>query len=192
VDRRRGSIGLSLAMEAPGGRVLGSLEERYAFWQEGQNRFVDVSIEVRADQGIDLKLGDTREGVMAFRVAEGLTEPKGAKLVNSEGGVGEQQIWGKRARWVDYSGRIGDETVGVAMFDHPGNPNFPTFWMARGYGLLAANAFGAREFTGDQKQDGTIVIPAGKSLRFRHRVVIHLGDAQAARIEDLYRRFAAQ
>lgn len=192
VDRARGSIGLSLEMAAPGGKVLGSLEQEYVFRAEGQNRIVDATIEIRADRGMDLTLGDTREGVMAFRVADDLTEPKGAKLVNSEGGVGEKQIWGKRARWVDYSGRIGGETVGVAMFDHPSNPNFPTYWMARGYGLLAANAFGAREFTGDEKQNGTIVIPAGKSLRFRHRVVIHPGDAAAARVEELYRRFAAE
>lgn len=192
VDRERNSIGLKLAMVAPGGNVLGSLEQSYVFQAQGQNRMVDVTIEIRADQGVDVTLGDTREGVMAFRVADDLTEPKGAKLVNSEGGVGEKQIWGKRARWVDYSGRIGKETVGVAMFDHPSNPNFPTYWMARGYGLLAANAFGAREFTGDEKQNGTIVIPPGRSLRFRHRVVIHPGDAVAARVDELYRRFASE
>jgi len=192
VDRARGSIGLSLAMVAPDGRVLGSLEASYVFSAEGRNRIVDVTIRVLADQGIDLSLGDTKEGVMAFRVADDLTEPKGARLINSEGGVGEKQIWGKRARWVDYSGKIGSEVVGVAMFDHPSNPNFPTYWMARGYGLLAANATGAHEFTGDGKLDGTIVIPAGKSIQFRHRIVIHPGDAEAARVEEMYRRFAAQ
>jgi coproporphyrinogen III oxidase len=93
---------------------------------------------------------------------------------------------------VDYSGKIGGTAVGVAMFDHPANPNFPTYWMARGYGLLAANATGAREFTGDQKLDGTLTIPKGGKLEFHHLLVIHPGDAKTAGIEALYRSFAAK
>ena len=30
----------------------------------------------------------------------------------------------------------------IAIFDHPGNVNYPTYWHARGYGLFAANPLG--------------------------------------------------
>jgi hypothetical protein len=153
---------------------------------------VDVYIQVLADRMIPIKLGDTREGVMGIRVCEELNESRGATLLNSEGGVGEKQIWGKRARWVDYSGKVQGTAVGVAMFDHPSNPKFPTFWMARGYGLLAANAFGESEFTGDKTRDGSLTIPAGGKLEFRHRVVIHPGDAKSAGVEKLYQLWASR
>ena len=192
LDRGKGSIRLNLEMVAPDDRVLGGLVEEYTFSAAGDTRLVDIVIRILADRGSPIVLGDTKEGVLGFRVAEDLTETKGAILTNSEGGVGEKQIWGQRANWVDYSAKIGGAAVGVAMFDHPSNPGFPTYWMARGYGLLAANATGAREFTGDQKLDGTLTIPPGGKLEFHHLLAIHPGDAKSAGIDALYQTFAAK
>lgn len=192
VDARRATILVELDMVTARKEVLGSLIQEYTFRADGDNRIVDARIQILADRGIPVKLGDTREGAWAIRVGEGLTEGRGATLLNSEGGVGEKQIWGKRARWVDYSGKAEGTAVGVAMFDHPSNPGFPTFWMARGYGLLAANAFGESEFTGDKTRDGSMTIPAGGKLEFRHRLVIHPGNAKSAGVEKLYQLWAAQ
>ncbi len=192
VDSKTATIRVDLDMVSPRKEVLGSLVEEYSFAADGSNRVVDVTVRILADRGAPVKLGDTREGVMGVRVCEELNESRGATLLNSEGGVGEKAIWGKRARWVDYSGTVQGSAVGVAMFDHPSNPKFPTFWMARGYGLLAANAFGESEFTGDKTRDGSLTIPVGGELRFRHRVVIHSGDAKSAGIDRLYRQWAAK
>lgn len=192
VDARAATIRVDLDMVTAKKEILGSLIEEYTFRADGDNRVVDVRVQILADRGIPVKLGDTREGVMAIRVCEELNESRGATLLNSEGGVGEKEIWGKRGKWVDYSGKVQGTAVGVAMFDHPSNPKFPTFWMARGYGLLAANAFGESEFTGDKTRDGSITIPPGGKLEFRHRVVIHPGDAKSASVEKLYQLWAAR
>ena len=56
------------------------------------------------------------------------------RLANSRGGIGEKNVWGKQAEWVDYAGTIGSEPVGIVMMDHPGNPRHPTYWHSRGYG----------------------------------------------------------
>ena len=93
---------------------------------------------------------------------------------------------------MDYSGKVSGQAAGVAMFDHPSNPKFPAFWMARGYGLLAANCFGESEFTGDKTRDGSLTIPAGGRMEFPHRLVIHLGDAKTAGIGGLYQQWAAR
>jgi hypothetical protein len=192
VDAAGAAIRVELDMVSAKREVLGSLIEEYRFRAEGENRIVDVRVQILADRGVAVKLGDTREGVMAVRVCEELNESRGATLLNSEGGVGEKQIWGKRARWVDYSGKVAGAAVGVAMFDHPSNPKFPTYWMARGYGLLAANAFGESEFLEDKTRDGSLTIPAGGKMEFRHRVVIHAGDAKSAGVEEMYRRWAGR
>ena len=60
------------------------------------------------------------------------------------------------------------------MCDHPGNPGYPTYWMARGYGLFAANPLGAKDFT-KGKEELNFFIPAGGSATFRYRVVIKSG-----------------
>ena len=136
-------------------------------------------------------MGDTKEGTFAIRVVKALDSPPG-HMVNASGASGEKAIWGKRSHWVDYYGRVAGEDVGLAIFDHPRNLRAPTYWHARAYGLLAANPFGLKQFTGDRRQDGTHLIPAGGSLVFRYRVFIHHGNPTQAGVAEAYRQFAAQ
>ena len=130
-------------------------------------------------------MGDTKEGTFAIRVVNGLTEP-GLKMLNSEGKVGEDEIWGKRANWVDYSGEVDGESLGIAIFDNPANIKHPTYWHARDYGLFAVNPFGEHDFYKDPKRDGSVTIATGKSLTFRYRVLIHHGDAAEAHVAEAY------
>lgn len=113
------------------------------------------------------------------------------KLVNAQGAEREENIWGKRSEWVDYSGMIEGEKVAVTMMDHPGNPRHPTYWHSRAYGLHSINPFGVHDFLNDKTKDGSMTIEAGQHARFRYRVVIHPGDAKEANIAAVYKQFAA-
>jgi hypothetical protein len=86
---------------------------------------------------------------------------------------------------------VAGEALGVAIFDHPANPRHPTYWHSRGYGLFAANPFGIRDFERDKTKSGDLALAAGEKLRFRYRVVIHPGDAEAAKLADNYKKWAA-
>jgi hypothetical protein len=119
-----------------------------------------------------------------------LDSPPG-RMVNANGARGEKAIWGKRAEWVDYYGRVDGEDVGIAVFDHPSNLRAPTYWHARAYGLLAANPFGLRLFTRDRRQNGRYVIASGEALVLRYRVFIHQGDPASAGVAQAYSSFAA-
>lgn len=185
-----GRITAVLDLAAPDGGVLGSIEEEFTFSGRGEIRLIDARMAIRADRGAGLKLGDTEDGGFAVRLATPFREERGAVLSNSEGGEGARIIWGKRARWVDYSARVGEEMAGVAIFDHPGNPRHPTWWHARGYSLNAANPFGERDFTGDKSRDGSMTVPAGGKLEFRYRVVLHPGSAREARMQEEYENYA--
>jgi len=160
---------------APGRQLLGSIREVFRFAAVGATRLVDVEVTIRADRGVALKMGDTEEGSLGLRLRDEFREDRGAVLRNSQGLVGSRNIWGKRARWVDYSTTIEAEAVGVTIIDHPDNPKYPTYWHARGYGLCAANPFGEHDFLKDPARDGSLTLAAGASLRFRYRVVIHPG-----------------
>ncbi len=184
-----GSIRASFDLVGPDGKAMGSETQAYRFRGDESTGTIDCEFTIHADHGGPLKMGDTKEGTFAIRVVKELEEPQ-VHMLNSNGGVGEKEIWGKRADWVDYSGTVKDEKLGIAIFDNPANPKHPTFWHARGYGLFAVNPFGEHDFYNDPKRDGSITIPAGASLTFRYRVRIHPGDATEAKITEAYQRYA--
>ena len=69
----------------------------------------------------------------------------------------------------------GQDSVSVAIIDHPKNINYPTFWHARGYGLFAANPLGEKVFT-NGKSEKNLQLNKGESVTFRYRVVVANGD----------------
>ncbi len=151
-------------------------------------RIIDFDIVLSAPEKV--VFGDTKEGAFAIRLADALTEKSGSgKMVNAEGQQGMANVWGKRSSWVDYSGTIDGEKLGVAMFDRPSNPGHPVRWHARDYGLFALNPWGQHAFDPAAEETHT-TLAAGASLHFRWRVVIHQGDTAGAHIDDLYREFA--
>src|SRR5215510_364611 len=170
-----GTLTAELDLVAPDNKELGTLREQFTFRRIGTCNVIDTQVTVLADRGVPLKMGDTEEGALGLRFADEFRQDRGAILSNSDGLVGTEKIWGKRAVWVDYSTTIQNEKVGITIFDHPRNPKHPTYWHARGYGLCAANPFGEHDFHGDKTRDGSVTIPRGGSLSFRYRVVIHSG-----------------
>jgi len=167
----------------------------YRFGADDATRWIDWDITMHAgDQ--PLTFGDTKEGTAAIRVhpnlqlendpERGVTTAAGT-AINSEGVAGPA-VWGKRARWVDFSGVIDDHPVGIAFFDHPQNHGYPTYWHARGYGLFAANPFGASQFVG-AGANGSHTVPAGTDFRLRYRLVFHRGDAQQSRVAERFEQY---
>ena len=185
-----GTVKALFHLVGPDGQIMGNEIQAYTFRGEANARVIDCEFAIRA---LDkpLKMGDTKEGTFAIRLVKALEEPAG-RMLNSEGAVGEKAIWGKRANWVDYSGTVTGEKLGIAIFDHPSNPKHPTYWHARGYGLFAVNPFGEHDFYNDKARDGSITIPAGGTLVLRYRVLIHPGDAREAKVAEAYQRYAAQ
>lgn len=185
---RAGTVRAEFALEGAGAEVIGAETQEFTFSGDAEIRTIDCAFTLSASRG-PLNIADTKEGTFAIRVAPELNSPPG-RMANSRGGHGEPEIWGKPAEWVDYSGTIGGQPVGIAIFDHPQNFRHPTTWHARGYGLFSANPFGLRAFTEDPKRDGSYTIPSGGSLTLRYRVLIHPGDERQAHIADAYRQYA--
>jgi len=181
------SVGVALADEwrKPDGAVVctDSQEVRFVLLPGG-SRAVDYAVTLRATHG-EVKFGDTKEGTAGIRTNPKLRIDRGASAVNSAGDTGKA-IWGKRATWVDYSAKIDDRLVGVAVFDHPSNPRHPTWWHAREYGLVAANPFGIHDFEKKPAGAGDFVIESGKTATFRYRFLFHAGDAEAAHVAQQY------
>ena len=184
-----GTFKAEFELVGPDNKAIGSETQEYTFSGDASSRIIDCTFTLTADKGVALKMGDTKEGTFAIRVVNGLTKP-GLKMLNSEGKVGVNDIWGKRASWVEYDGEVDGESLGIAIFDNPANIKHPTYWHARDYGLFAVNPFGEHDYYNDPKRDGSVTIGQGESLTFRYRVVIHHGDAAEAQIAEAYSRYA--
>ena len=196
--KKTGTIEAVFEWKIPTGETLIRESRKMTFYSDPQLRIIDFDITLSPEEKV--RFGDTKEGMFAMRLAPALEEeqPKGiaepkrtGRMVNAQNKVGEKNVWGKRSEWVDYSGVIDGQPVGVAIFDNPGNPRYPTYWHARGYGLFATNIFGVHDFENDKSRDGSLTIQPGQPLRFRFRVLIHPGDTNAAGIRDAYARYIA-
>jgi len=194
---KRGLIETTNKWVAADGKVVCTDTRTLAFQAVPGGRAIDWKVAIHASHG-DVKFADDKHGLMAIRMhpnlrldndpEHGVTAANG-QAVNSEG-VSGKAVFGKRARWIDYWGTIDDKTVGIAIFDHPRNPHHPTWWMARGYGYVAADPFGGHAIGGEPPGTGDLVIPSGESVTFRYRFVFHEGDPEGARIAELYRQYA--
>ena len=185
--------------DAAGATVL--TEERLIRVQgldDGQ--LLDIETTLKASEG-PLVFGDTKEGAMAIRLAESMrlthrdpadkkkTIPGAGHILTSEGAK-DEAAWGTRAKWVDYTGPLGNEIVGVAIYDHPANPRYPTWFHSRDYGLHAANPFGQHDF--EKLADahaGDLKVPEGESVTFRWRFFLHNGDTARARVAERYQEY---
>jgi hypothetical protein len=182
-----GSLHGIFAWLSPSGEALLE-EDRTMTFRDGDSlRIVDVDLTLKAL--VDVTFDDSKDGAFSVRLAEPLIEKNSGTLTNSEGGRGMAGTWGKRASWVDYSGELDGEKLGVALFDHPSSFHHPAYWHVRDYGLLAVNPFGANAFD-KQVPAAPVHLPKGRSIHLRYRIVIHPAMAPA-QIETLYRQFAA-
>ena len=152
-------------------------------------RILDIAVTLRATEG-PVRFGDTKEGAMlSVRVASSMDADDAGEIVNAYGGRGEDECFGSRAQWMDYTGPVNGATVGLAVFDHPSSFRYPTYWHVRNYGLLHANCFAWREFLGHAGVDGSYVLPEGARLRCKFRVYLHTDNTQDARVKDRYHDF---
>ncbi|HYH63341.1 MAG TPA: PmoA family protein [Urbifossiella sp.] len=128
-----------------------------------------------------LEFGKTNFGFLAVRVSKAISAFfGGGTLTNSDGAVGEPAIFGKAARWVDYSGeQPGGHREGVTYFDHPSNPGHPAAWHVREDGWMGAAVCLAESRTTTQAEP----------LTLRYLLHAHAGMLDAARAADEFARF---
>mgnify|MGYP006291623815 CR=1 FL=1 len=186
-----GSLAFGSEWVDAGNTPLLTDERRITIYNAGDDvRVFDYQLTLRAVHG-DAVFADTKEGgLLAIRVAGDLKERSGGRIVNALGGIGEDECWGQAAPWVDYTGTVGRNTVGISVFDHPGNPDYPTRWHVRGYGLFAANPFGLSAYRSGYRNDGTTTIPCGTARTYRYRVLIHRGTPSEAEVPSTFLDFA--
>lgn len=191
-----GLLVVNASWVAPDGKELLAEKTELLFSNQGATRIIDRVTTLTAVGGT-VSMADNKEGVFAIRVARQLelpskdevimTDAKGiptkVKAMSTEGvtgsyrsseGIKDDAVWATRGRWMDLNGTIEGDKIAIIICDHPKNVGYPTYWHSRGYGLYAANPLGWSVFS-KGKETLNYSIPAGKSVTFKYRMVIHNG-----------------
>lgn len=174
------------------------LEEttRFEFSGDEHRRTIDRITTLKADT--EAVFNDAKDGMLGLRLAHELQMPttEDQKFTDNKGNVtvvkgGTDHIangnyltsagktgndaWSTRGVWCKVYAKMGADSISIAIIDHPKNPNYPTFWHARGYGLFAANPLGEKIFT-NGKSEKNLRLKKGESVTFRYRIVISDGE----------------
>lgn len=197
VSGKKGILSYHANWEDQQNNILLEETTRLEFSGNEQQRTIDRVTTLTANT--DVLFADSKDGLIGFRAAHELqiptaavkkvkdkagniTEVKGPKdtiangnYITAQGKTGDA-AWGTRGVWCKLYGKMNNDSIGVVIIDHPKNPGYPTYWHARGYGLFAANPFGAKAFTnGTSPQSGDFKLKQGESVTFRYRILITSG-----------------
>ncbi len=187
------------------------LEETTRFEFSGYKnlRIIDRVTTLKADTVV--VFNDAKDGMLGMRLAHELQIPatEDQKFTDNKGNVtivkgGTDHVangnyitsagktgndaWSTRGVWCKVYGKMGADSVSIAIIDHPKNP---TFWHARGYGLFAANPLGEKIFT-NGKSEKNLRLKKGESATFRYRIVVGSGKQtlSADKLNEMAREFA--
>ncbi len=150
------------------GNVLLTEDAKYIFSGDKNSRTIDHISTLTAVNG-PVTFGDSKEGLFAIRVDRAFEMPSNESLIftdakgnpttvkatdntgvtgmySSSSGLKGDDVWGTRNKWVVLTGEKNNDTVSMAIFDHPKNNGFPAYAHARGYGLFALNDLGQNSY----------------------------------------------
>ena len=151
---------------------------------------LEIQFTLRVPPGREsTELAKTNFGLFAVRVAKSISAHFGdGQLTNSEGAVGEKDIFGKTAKWMDYSGPVAAGTgearewvtEGITFFDHPDNPRHPCHWHVREDGWMGASFCFSEGYE----------VTSGTPLTLRYLLHAHSGAADAKKAMERFTAFS--
>ncbi|MFM7248710.1 MAG: DUF6807 family protein [Planctomycetaceae bacterium] len=166
---------------AADGTPLGRMSNRVAIVDRPEGRVVAWLSTLEAGAA-PLVLGDQEEMGFGVRVATGLEEKAGGRIVNARGAATAAGTWGREAEWCDTSGDVaGGGRAGITVVADPDNVRLP-WWHTRDYGLLVANPFGRAALA--KGPPSRVEVAAGGSLQLGFAAVLHDGPAGAPAGDD--------
>ena len=125
----------------------------------------------------DFYFGDQEESGLAVRVASPIRVQGGnGTILNDRGEKNGAGVWGKQAKWMDYSGIVDERHVGVLIVPGEKNPR-PSWLHARDYGVVVVNPFSRQP---KERREPYVKTWIKKGQPFRLSFAVLLYDVPAA------------
>ena len=165
-----------------GRRILTEERNIYVTAPQEDAYTIDIVSTVFATQGT-VTFGKDGHGYIVIRVADSMDVEDGGTIISSNGGVNEDEINEEQTRrqvdWLDCSGVVAGQKVGIALMRHPSNP--PQSWFPlRNYGIFACNI---------TSQEEGYELSQNERLTQRFRILVHEGDSDSIDIARYYQAF---
>ncbi|MCU0341260.1 MAG: PmoA family protein [Spirosomaceae bacterium] len=143
-----------------------------------------IDFDITMEALMDVTIAKTNHSLFSGRMDADLAVTNGGTMINANGEKGEKETFGKKAAWMDFYGKRGSRTEGMAILQHPTNEWYPSPWFTRDYGFFSPTPM----FWPADEKAGT-QLKKGQSLKLRYRVLVHDGDHLTAKIAELFEKF---
>ena len=187
----QGRLAFTTQWISPQGKVWVNERRTLIFYSQPANcRMLDLHVDLEA--AVPITFDDEQDGILGLRLSLPFDDHYDGMVVN-EKGLTQEDVRGQRSPWLDWTADLdpreysksihgSGERIGVAVFDHPANHNYPGRWQVRTSGVYILSPFGGKAFAQfDQTaQDATHAMKRGDKLQFRYRIVIHPGEMSIA------------
>ena len=158
-------------MSTDGKKVVCTEVTRYRFRRVPDGFLLRLDAEYRSDDH-DFYFGDQEESGLAVRLASPIRVQGGnGTILNDSGQRNGAQVWGKPAKWFNYSGTIDGRQVGIMVAPDPKNTR--ASWLhARDYAVVVTNPFPKQPRERREPYVKTWV-KKGETFRLSYAVLIH-------------------
>ena len=164
---------------APDGKVVLEEENKITIHapRSVDSYLIDFTLLLRAKEQ-DVQFGKFFVGGLSVRMPWDKANPRQTHLNSNglRGRAGEQQ----RAAWCSVERPFGNDTFGIAIFDHPQNANHPPAWRVDEQGLINPNVSGLADWS----------IPTRQERRFRYQILVYSRAATKEHLAAQFQRFA--
>lgn len=152
------------------------------FHASGDSRWIDFQIQLQPLLP-NVKIGgaENSRGYSGFTVR---LKPPAKMSIQAASGEQTEDLVGEASGWADVSGvfATGGQPSGLSILSHRSLPEFPPRWLLRYYGMQNV-VYPGRE---------PVQLSAQQPLMLRHRLLIHRGDAETARVADQQKAYQDQ
>ena len=214
----RGELEVETDWLGPDGKAILREHVRFVFHAAPGLRAVDrITTLTALDQRVVFR--DSKEGLFGLRVRRELEQPSTESLVftddqgrptavpkmdnsgvtglyRSSEGKTSDDVWGTRGRWAILTGTVDQKPITIAILDHAKNVGAPTYWMARGYGLFAANPLGQKAYSTDKKENPirelNLTLEPHQSATLRFRLLVLSQTASTRDLDAQYQKFSSE
>ena len=162
----------------PNGAPMLTETQAWTFTNQGDTYDIDIIWSLTAS--IDLTFGEYAYGGLFLRMP--YKKDLGGEAINSEGQI-NRDAEGQRGQWVSVSIPIEGRTdwAGIAMMDHPTNPEHPNPWRVDGQlGIVPSRCIA-----------GPWTLAQGETTASKYRLFVFCGRTDISRIKENWANFSA-
>jgi hypothetical protein len=145
-----------------------------------------IDFDVTLEMLMDVIIEKTNHSLFSGRMDADLAVINGGTMINSNGEKGEKETFGKKASWIDFYGKRGDNQEGMAIMQHPSNEWYPAPWFTRDYGFFSPTPMYWPQ------NDKETTLKKGQTIKLKYRVLVHSGDTTTAKIAEQFEKYKSE